>query len=219
MAGEVNRWSRNNRLAAEGHDPLVRGVAAIKILLRRGIVEGEGILVANREAADLLVQRRRLEGRIDAVEVTSRGTSVGRAAPQRQRGGAARIPVLGGRSDGGVRRGEAVGVAKDERVARRVAGIGPRHRPAVRRRARGAGALAACRARKRLIELTGAKVVFEAAVRDQVAGERGRGEGGRNSGSAQSKSMIQGKSLLWKMRQARRIATWLTTRIQRPVTT
>jgi hypothetical protein len=70
-----------------------------------------------------------------------------------------------------------------------------------------------------LIELTGAKVVFEAAVRDEVAGERRRGEGGRNSGSAQSKSMIQGKSLLWKMRQARRIATWLTTRIQRPVTT
>jgi hypothetical protein len=89
---------------------------------------------------------------------------------------------------------------------------GPRHRPAVRRRAGGAGALASCRAWKRLIELTGAKVVFEPAVRDEVvAGERRRGGGGRNSGRAQSKSMIHGKSFLWKMRQARRIATWLTT--------
>jgi hypothetical protein len=52
----------------------------------------------------------------------------------------------------------------------------PRHCPAVRRRARGAGALASCRGRKRLIELTGAK----------VAGERRRGEGGRNSGRAQA---------------------------------
>jgi hypothetical protein len=63
----------------------------------------------------------------------------------------------------------------------------PRHCPAVRRRARGAGALASCRGRKRLIELTGAKVVFEAAVRDEVvAGGRRRGEGGRNSGRAQA---------------------------------
>jgi hypothetical protein len=97
VAGEVNRRSRSNRLPTQGHDPLVRGIAAIKVLLRGGVVEGEGILVADRKAADGLAERRRLEGRVDALEVISRRTSIGRTAPQRQRGWAVRVPVLGGR--------------------------------------------------------------------------------------------------------------------------
>jgi hypothetical protein len=63
-----------------------------------------------------------------------------------------------------------------------------------------------------LIELTGAKVCFEAAVRDQVVCERRQGEGGRNPGGAQSKSMIQDEVPPLEMRRSRRIATWLTTR-------
>jgi hypothetical protein len=70
-----------------------------------------------------------------------------------------------------------------------------------------------------LIELTGAKVVFEAAVRDEIACERRQGEDGRNTGRAPSKSMIHDEVPPLEMRRARRIATWLTTRIQRPVTT
>jgi hypothetical protein len=56
-----------------------------------------------------------------------------------------------------------------------------------------------------LIELTGAKVVFEAAIRDEIARERRQGEEGRNTGRAPSKSMIHDEVPPLEMRRARRI--------------